>query len=275
MPAHYRPLVWLLYLPAIMRAQGPPQPPSAAEREAMIADVRQKALAYSESLPDFICTQLTDRYSAPMTGGAEPAWALRDRLTIRLTYFGQKEDYRVVQVNGKATNKTLGQVGGWSAKGDFGSMVRGVFDAKSEATIEWERWDTWNGRPVAVLAYRIDRVHSKFSSGKQFVGTKRAIWPARGSAFVDAETRQVIRLTIDSEDMPAESPTREVHIALEYRHQKIGDREFLLPSRSVSRMVVKDRVMRLDSQFTAYQKFSADTEIKYSPAAEEKPPVKK
>src|SRR5215472_1331903 len=107
------PLLLVLCCAALPAAQDR-QPPSAEQREEMIAEVRQKALAYSESLPNFLCTQLTRRYSAPATGSAEPAWTLHDSLTIRLSYFGQKEDYRVVQVNGKPTNKALGQVGGWT-----------------------------------------------------------------------------------------------------------------------------------------------------------------
>jgi hypothetical protein len=256
--------------------QDPHQPPSPEQREAMIAEVRQKALAYTKSLPDFLCTQVTHRYSARVKAGTDPDWTLHDTLTIRLSYFEEKEDYRVIQVNGKPTAKTLGQVGGWTAKGDFGSMLRGVFAAKSETQFEWQRWDSLNGRPAAVLAYRIERAHSQFhSTGQRFLHTVRANWGASGLVFADADTRQVVRLTVDSAEMPPGSPTKEVHIVLEYAYQKIGDREFLLPSQSTSLMTVQDQRMRLDSRFTAYQKFSADTEIKYAPTGEDQTPVKK
>ena len=257
-------------------AQPPPPAPSADQQAAMIAEVRQNALSYSRTLPDFICMQLTHRYSAPAKTAPEPAWALRDTLTIRLSYFGQKEDYRVVEVNGRRADKTLGQVRGWTTKGDFGSMLRGVFGPKSETRFEWQRWDTWRGKPVAVLGYSIDRAHSQFnSSGARFLHTVRANWGASGLALVDMETLRIVRLTVDSTDMPRESPTKEVHISLEYAYQKIGEHEFLLPSQSMSLMTVGEQIMRLDSQFTSYQKFSADTEIKYGPETEEKPPAKK
>jgi hypothetical protein len=254
-----------------------PKPPlSPEQQEAMIADVRQKALDYSKSLPNFICTQLTSRYSAEAKGEAEPAWTLRDNLTIRLTYFGQKEDYRVIQVNGKATDHRLNQVGGWTTNGDFGSMMRAVFEAKSKAKVGWERWHSWNDRPVAVLAYHIERADSQFNStGQKLMHKVRANWAARGTVYADPETKEVVRLTIDSEDMPAESFTREVHIVLEYANQKIGDGEFLLPKKSMSLMTVKNQKLRLDTEFTAYKKFSTDTEIRYGTPSEETQPVKK
>jgi hypothetical protein len=142
----------------------------------MIAEVREKALAFNKSLPDFICTQLTRRYFAPAKGTADPVWSLRDSLTIQLAYFGKKENYRVVQVNDKPTSKKLGQVGGWIALGDFGSMLQGIFGAKSDAKFEWQGRDIGNGRPVAALAYRIDRAHSTFSiamDGRYFTGHTR------------------------------------------------------------------------------------------------------
>jgi hypothetical protein len=241
----------------------------------MIAEIREKALAFNETLPDFICTQLTRRYFAPAKGAADPVWSLRDSLTIQLTYFGKKENYRVVQVNDKPTSKKLAEVGGWTAQGDFGSMLPAIFGAKSDAKLDWQGWDTWNGRPVAAFAYRIDRAHSTFNSnGRTMFHRTHSNWAARGLVLADAQTRQVLRLSIDSVDMPPESPTSEVHIVLEYANQKIGDREFLLPSHSVSLMTFKGQIGRLDTQFTAYRKFSADTEIQYGAEAGEKPPAR-
>lgn len=108
----------------------------------MIAESRQRALAYTKSLPDFLCTEVTRRYSAPSDRGLEPSWKLLDTLTVRVSYFDQKEAYRVVRINDKPADKDLAKVGGWATRGDFGSMLRGVFDPKSEARFEWERWDT-------------------------------------------------------------------------------------------------------------------------------------
>jgi hypothetical protein len=235
--------------------------PPAEEQSAFIEQVRKQALAYDESLPNFICTQETRRTSA---GLHDEKWKELDTLTIRLSYFGRKEDYRVVQVNGKPADKAMNKVGGWKTNGDFGSMLHAVFMAKSQAKFQWERSKTWNGRPVAVLTYHIDREHSTFnSSASGFLHSTRVVFGVDGTIYADAETNQVLRLTVDARDLPATYPVREIHIALEYAKQKIGDSEYLLPAKSVSESVMgKDR-RKSETRFIEYRKFSTDTAIKY------------
>lgn len=248
---------------------GPAQsqtPPSSEEQAALIAETRGLALAYTRSLPDFLCTEVTRRYSAPAGQSPEPAWKLLDTLTIRLTYFDRKEAYQVFRVNDKPADKNLSKMGGWTTKGDFGSMLLGVFEPKAEAQFTWERWDAWKDRRVAVFAWRIERKHSGFTStAHAFIKTVRANWGAKGLVHIDAETRQVLSLTIDSMDMPAESPTRDVHIVLDYGFQKIGDSNYLLPAHSLTVTTVKTGkvVEKSDSEFVDYKKFSTDTKIQF------------
>ena len=46
----------------------PIPPPSSEEQAAIITEVREYALNYSKTLPDFICTQVTRRFAAPAPG---------------------------------------------------------------------------------------------------------------------------------------------------------------------------------------------------------------
>jgi hypothetical protein len=263
----------LVALPLLASAQ---PAPSSEEQAALIAESRLRALAYTKSLPDFICTEVTRRYSAPSNRAPQPSWKRLDTLTIRLSYFGQKEDYRVIRIDDKAANKDLAKVGGWTTRGDFGSMLNGVFMPKSEASFEWQRWDTWKDRRVAVFAYRIERIHSSFnSSAHSLVKRVSANWGAKGLVQIDAETRDVLRFSIDSMDMPAQSPTSEVHLVLDYDFQRIGDREFLLPAHSLTVSTVKGgkETRKSDSEFTEYKRFSTDTKIQFGTAGEGKEPL--
>jgi hypothetical protein len=244
---------------AIVRAQ---PAPSDAEHSRLIEGVRKQALAYDESLPNFICTQETKRSSASTKG--EQKWKRLDTLTIRLSYFGRKEDYRVVQVNGKPVDKTMNKVGGSRTQGDFGSLVRGVFHQKSEGKFDWDGWSEWKGKKVAVIRYRIEREHSQFATTSSgYNHGERVMWGAEGAIYADAETHQILRLTMDSTSMPADFPVREVHISMEYATQKIGDREYLLPSQSVSETVTAKERRKSESRFTEYRKFSSESAIKF------------
>ena len=59
----------------------PIPPPSSEEQAAILDEVREYALNYSRNLPDFICTQVTTRFGAPLPGtryggaaGDSPRW---------------------------------------------------------------------------------------------------------------------------------------------------------------------------------------------------------
>src|SRR5579872_387734 len=113
----------------------PIPPPSSEEQAAIIDEVREYALNYSKTLPDFICTQVTRRFAAPTPGtkygghvGDDPTWYLQDTLTIKLSYFEQKEDYKLILVNNSMTTQDYKTLGGATTTGDFGSMMREIFE---------------------------------------------------------------------------------------------------------------------------------------------------
>src|ERR1039457_1071349 len=117
----------------------PIPPPSSEEQAAILDEVRQYALNYSKNLPDFICTQVTRRYAAPMPGTrwggsslSDPSWQAQDVLQIRLSYFQQKEKYTVVLANNAVVNKDYEQMGGSKSFGEFGSMLREIFEPSTE-----------------------------------------------------------------------------------------------------------------------------------------------
>ena len=237
--------------------------PTGPEQAALIDRVRLQALAYVENLPNFICTQETHRSSA--TAKAPEQWKTLDTLKIRLTYFGKKEDYRVISVNVKPADKSFTEMKGWKTQGDFGSTLLALFREKTKARFEWQEWTVWDGRKAAVLKFQVDQEHSPFQSSS---GPGRKInWAAEGLVFADLETRQVLRLTINSKDIPESFPAREVHIDSQFAFQKIGENEFLLPARSVSMTVTGKERRKSDSRFLDYRKFSADAEIKFGEIA--------
>src|SRR5690348_4638474 len=93
-PAHLA-LIALLAAPAPAMAQD-----LDAEQSALLEKARDAALLYSESLPDFICTEVVRRTQDPQGNGR---WRASDTLTIKLSYFGRQEDYKLMLVNNKPT----------------------------------------------------------------------------------------------------------------------------------------------------------------------------
>lgn len=266
---------------AVSAAQQAPLTPS--EQATLIEEVRPKTLEYSKLLPDFLCTETTRRYSTAASVSPNPTWKLLDTLTIQVSYFSQKENYRVVKVDDKPADKQLQKMGGSKVMGDFGSMLRDVFRPDSQAKFEWSKWSVRNDRPVAVFSFRIEQAHSRFGSGHtvNILGLVRnsvnVKWAAKGLVYIDPETRQVYRLTIDSVDMPSTFPMKDVHIAIDYANRQVNGREYLLPVRSVSSVsshTSNGKVYKSESEFGDYRKFSADASVSFAPETDESPTKK-
>ncbi len=233
-------------------------PPSTAEWQKVIEDTREYALNYTRQLPDFICTQVTRRYMDPT--GLE-FWQSEDTLTARLSYFGQKEDYKLMLVNGRYTELPYQAVGGAISSGEFGSMMREIFDRSSAATFRWERWATLRGRRMHVLSYHIDQPHSKWTV--EYEKRDRIVPAYHGLLYVDSETGVVARITLEAEDIPVTFPLQQVSSTLDYDNAEIGDRPYTLPLRAVMRMREGRALYKNEVEFRLYRKFSAEASISF------------
>jgi hypothetical protein len=252
--------------------QAPPTPippPSSEEQAAILSDVREYALNYSKNLPDFICTQVTRRYAAPMPGTkwggsalSEPSWQAQDVLQIRLSYFEQKEKYLVVLENNSIINKDYEQMGGSKSFGEFGSMLREIFEPGTEARFEWDHWGTLRGKLVMAFAYHVSQSRSQYRLVVE--DAKLSIITAyRGLVEVDPDTHAVMRVSTIAENIPPDFPIRKADDVLDYDYQDISGHTFLLPMKSQVFMTGGEVLTRLDEEFRSYRKYSAEAGITY------------
>jgi hypothetical protein len=243
-------------------------PPSSEEQAAIIDEVRAYALDYSQNLPDFICTQVTRRYYAapPGTryggpGDNEPSYRLSDTLTIRLSFFEQKEDYKPVLVNGQMTNQDYKSLGGSLVTGDFGSMLKEIFERRTEARFEWDHWATLRTKLAMAFAYHVDQARSQWHITYD---NKLDIVPAyHGLVYVDPKSHEVVRVTLEAENIPAGFPVHSAQTILDYDYADISGHTFLLPIKDETLSKLDDYLSKLDTEFHNYRKYSAESELKF------------
>jgi hypothetical protein len=246
----------------------PIPPPSSEEQAAVMDEVREYALNYSKTLPDFICTQVTRRYAAPAPGtkyggavGSDPTWYLQDTLTIKLSYFEQKEDYKLILVNNAMTTQDYKTLGGATTTGDFGSMMRQIFERATEAHFEWDHWATLRGRRTLVFSYRVDQERSQWHINYD---RKMDIVPAyKGLVYIDKDTHMVTRVTLDAANIPPDFPIHRAETVLDYDYQDISGHTFLLPLKSSTIMASSQYLTKNDEEFRVYRKYSTESDIKY------------
>ncbi len=233
-------------------------PPEPAEWRKVIEAARDYALNYTRQLPDFICTQVTRRYFDP--SGLE-FWQSEDVLTARLSYFEQKEDYKLMLVNGTYTEMPYQAVGGAISSGEFGSMMREIFDKQTGATFRWERWATLRGRRMHVFSYVVAQPQSKWTV--EYEKRDRITPGYHGLIYVDADSGTVARITLEADGIPPTFPIQQASSILDYDSATIGDRDYILPLRAVMRLREGRALFKNEAEFRLYRKFSAEASINF------------
>lgn len=245
--------------PILRKIEQPSIPgPSEAEQKRIIADAREIALNYTKKLPDFICLQVTRRYIDP--SGLE-VFHLADTIAARLSYFEQKENYKTVSVNGRLTDIDMDKLGGATSSGEFGSMMREIFEPSTQTDFWWERWAKLRGRVVHVFGYRVQKSRSKWQITWQ--NQLQDVPGYKGLIYIDKDVPIIYRLTLDAETLPPSFPIQEARTQLDYEYTNISGNEFLLPLRAEMRMREGKFLVRNNVEFRNYRKFGAEATITY------------
>lgn len=235
----------------------PPPAPDSAEQGRVLAQATEYALNYSQRLPDFICTQVTRRFIDP--SGLE-FWRREDVITERLSYFDKHEDYKVVLYNSQPVEMAHERLGGVTSSGEFGSLLREIFERDTDTQFDWERWGTLRGRRMHVYTYKVPQARSKYSiaAGKDL----RIIAGYHGLIYVDRDNSAVMKITLQADDIPSGFPVREVNLTLDYDQVDISGRKFILPLKAVITSRTGPKMLtRNEVEFRMYRKFTAESSI--------------
>lgn len=240
----------------------PPPPPAAAEQAQIWNAAHENSLNYTDSLPNFICSEVVRRYTDPNEKGA---WRLHDTLVLKLTYFDKQEEYKLMTVNNHSTNMSYEDVGGAITEGEFGSMLAAIFALKSRTNRDWDHWSVLRSRPTHVYSFSITAANSDYgiTAGIGARGGGRVTAGQHGYVYIDASTRMVVRVTAIADSLPPDFPVRRVDLTLDYDFIDVGGRHFLLPLHSETLLDAPPFPLRNETDFLAYRKFSADTTVTY------------
>jgi hypothetical protein len=227
------------------------------EQGRLWAEAARNALGYSTHLPNFRCTQETHRFSAPVK--TPDQLKQLDSFKDELMYEDGKETYRRVEMDGN-TDGASEKMKRVRSRGEFGSLLRGLFDPESQATYKWA------GRAMAlgVLCQVFD---VQVAKGKSNFSLKHNdyLLPVgyQGQVFIEEETGLVRRLTIQGTEVPPDFALQSPAFSLEYGMVRIGNEDHLLPLRSVLQVQHLKLYVRNETTFRDYRRFEASTEIKF------------
>jgi hypothetical protein len=237
----------------------PPEPPSYNDQYAILAEAREYAINYTKTLPDFLCLQVTRRYYDP---NGSDNYRQYDTVRSKVSYFEQHEKYELLSVNDKFMTGSYETLGGTLSSGEFGSMMREIFEERTDAEFHWLRWATLRGRRAHVYSYVVDREHSQWSIEDR-TAHDRVTPGYSGLVYVDRDTHTVMRITLNAEGIPPTFPIQEADDRLDYDAAEIGGHTFILPMMAQVHLRAGKINQKNDIEFRGYRKFSADTNLKF------------
>jgi hypothetical protein len=244
----------------------PPPAPNAMEQAAIIEEVREYALNYSKSLPNFLSTQVVRRYQAGAPGSrymrsSEPSWVQVDLLTIRLSYYDQKEEYKLILHNNSPTKEDFKSLGGATSTGEFGSLLRDIFEPRTHARFGWDGWARLRDQVVMAFDYSVEQANSQW--GIEYERKDHIVPAYSGRILIDKESHVVLRITLNADNIPATFPVKMATTILDYDYTDISGHQFLLPLKSETQMSADGVLSRNDTEFRLYRKYSAESDVTY------------
>jgi hypothetical protein len=255
------------------------QRPSEAEAAAIVEKSRNRAMAYAHSLPDFVCTELIHRYGegrpqnaqgfrragGAMQPPAQHKWNPTDKLTVRLSYFQQQEEHKLVLLNDKPSDLKYEELAGGTGSGEFGGTLFNIFRDDAQTAFKWETWKTVRKHRVAVFVYSVDAAHSRYMVVNGPAADRHeAIVAFHGSLEVDRDTGEVFHFTYVADQIPKVVGIDRASTTVDYDFADVGGRSYLLPAHCETEIISPGLSVLNNSDFREYRKFAADSTIDFT-----------
>lgn len=212
---------------AITVPTNPIQRPGEDELKELIADATRYAASYWESLPNFLCESVTERF---VGSDGKENWKHKDTLSGTLTYFDHQEDWQFLESeinHHKNHDSAKNTERGISSAGIFGGVIQGLFRPSSKAEIVWTGTSVLGDGTVQMFKYRVARENSSLNLR---VGPNEMISVGyHGLVYIDSATHGVRRITEVADDVPRKFPIHAALVSADYDYVSIGDEDYLVP----------------------------------------------
>jgi hypothetical protein len=246
---------------AITPVTNPMEPPAEDEIASLIADAQKHSVGYAESLPNFMCVEVTNR-SVDTTGAGN--WKHRDTIAELLRYRDKAETHTTLEINGATSNTDrdalLKQKGSTLSGGELGGVLKAVFAPSAKADFKWKETDSLGSGTVQVFDYHVDKSNSMYS----VVGSndRQLMVGFHGQVYIDSATRNVRRISLEAEGLPKDFPTQASVMGVDYDYVAINGHDYLMPiSAEVRVRQTHHRAVLNTIEFRDYKKYGSAMKI--------------
>ena len=240
-----------------------PSTNSDAAGDSFIDQVREAAFSFTETLPNYVVKQYTTRYASEAARGGQTSWQAQDNVTADVIEENGTEKYKNILVNGQPPRADVEKTGSWS-RGEFSSLQLDVLSPNTNANFHGKQSATIVNRAAFLYSFSVEQPNSHWHVESK----DQSYWPAySGSIWIDKENYRVLRIELSAKNLPGTYPLDTVESAVDYDYVLIGEGKYLLPVHSEALSCVRgtSQCSRNVIEFRNYKKFTADSNITFSP----------
>ncbi|MCP5114803.1 MAG: hypothetical protein GY953_28575, partial [bacterium] len=99
--------------------------------------------------------------------------------------------------------------------------------------------------------------------GITYEKTESVVPAYSGLIYVDQDTHEVLRVTLEAQNIPPAFPVQEATTTLDYDYVDISGQRYLLPLKFEMRMRQGKLLIKNEVEFRLYRKFQTETLIKF------------
>ena len=245
--------VWTAVMAGALAAQT-----SLPPETALLARIKAHEAENLARLPNYTCLQTIERsVRAASSRSFEP----EDRVRLEVAYIGKKELFAWPGA-GEFEEQEVTQMieGGVRSTGSFAMHTYNVFLSNAPA-FTYKGEETLLGLRTIRYDYRVPRSAGAYEIRVPPEGAKLGF---SGSFWVNAETLDLVRLTVSADDVPPELGIKEAVDVVDYSRAQIGDASFLLPAASEVSMTDSTGAARRNrSRFTGCRQYTARSVVSF------------
>lgn len=237
-------------------------PPTPDEIQTLVEGARKRAVAYSISLPNFTCVEMTDRSEDPNGNGN---WRHKDSIAELLRYRDDTETRSTLAIDGKPSSAKREDMKGPISVGEFGGLLALVFNPTSKADFKWRETASLGSGTVQVLDYRVVKENATIALSET---GRRVFVGFHGLVYIESSTMGVRRITLEADGVPQDFPLRSSSMMVDYDYVAIGAHDHLVPVQaSVIVTHGRRKVVQNEIVFRNYKRFASEAKIIYGEPA--------
>ena len=251
----------------------------------VLQQVIAKVRARDAAMPNYTCVQTVERDYYQPRGSTLPrscstllqlrdhrpfdlvlGWTMTDRLRLDVTMSERGEIYSWVGAS-HFEDTGIDQLvrSGPIGTGSFAGFVSVIF-RKDSPSFHFEKEAVANGRNFMMYSFQVPREKSSYrvKAGDSWIRTSYS-----GTIEVDPETKELVRLTVDSGELPPAAESCATRTDMEFGLERIGEGEFLLPKQGKQRFVaINGQEAENTTTFANCREYRGESSVTFSPAPE-------